>query len=333
MIGRDTQEKRCGLDRKEARMKYLAVLIVLVLAVVFISPASAHELTVASADTNCFGACLSVTAADLTPGDQDQITYTFTLTPVGGGTPMTVSGQINFVADASGSYNNRVCFDWLSTQNPLTSNFNVTGSATLVTPVDSSTLSIDFSGSGTVALTCGGSPPVGKTFSMSNSMEGDLSNIRPGDWISGGYSFKFVSTTHAATSYTVTTSVTLPVYCPDGGGSGGNIVIPLGTQTLNIPANDTNWHQTGDQNNILSWEGAVKAPDLCGGNRMRNQIGATFTATVSQNPQVSLVDWRFHYRDPAAKGKPNTNCTDASDPNRNRADVCGASWSQTLRDP
>ena len=77
----------------------------------------------------------------------------------------------------------------------------------------------------------------------------------------------------------------------------------------------------------------MQAPNLCSGHRMRNQIGATFNATVFQNPHVDLVDWRFHYRDPAAKGKPNTNCTDTSDPNRNRADVCGASWSQTFRDP
>ena len=168
---------------------------------------------------------------------------------------------------------------------------------------------------------------------MSNSMEGDLANIQPGDWISGGYSFKFVTSTHATTVYTVTTSVTLPVFCPDGGGSGGDILIPLGTQTFNIAAGDTNWHQTGDQNSILAWEGAVRAPDLCSGLRMRNQIGATFNATVSQNPHVDFVDWRFHYRDPAAKGKPNTNCTDPTNPNRDRADVCGASWSQTIRDP
>jgi hypothetical protein len=30
-------------------------------------------------------------------------------------------------------------------------------------------------------------------------------------------------------------------------------------------------------------------------------------------------------RDPAAKGKPNTNCLNTSDPNRAKADVCGAS--------
>lgn len=314
-------------------MKSLAVLLVLAVTTLFIPAANAHELTLSNASTDCGGGCLAVHADLLTPGDQDKITYIFTLTSNTGGATITVSGELDFTVDSSGAYGNTVCFSWLSTGS-LSDNYTVTGTVILTTPVDSSSRMIDFGGGSTssVVLTCGTTPP-GKTFSMSNSMEGDLSNIQPGDWISGGYSFKFVTSTHAATVYTVTTSVTLPVYCPDGGGSGGNILIPLGTQTLNIAAGDTNWHQTGDQNNILSWEGAVRAPDLCGGHRMRNQIGATFKATVFQNPHVDLVDWRFHYRDPAAKGKPNTNCTDASDPNRNRADVCGASWSQTFRDP
>jgi hypothetical protein len=44
------------------------------------------------------------------------------------------------------------------------------------------------------------------------------------------------------------------------------------------------------------------------------------------------INFQWHYRVPAAKNKPNTDCTDASDPNRNRSDVCGASWSAT-KDP
>jgi len=43
----------------------------------------------------------------------------------------------------------------------------------------------------------------------------------------------------------------------------------------------------------------------------------------------SLVDFRFKYRDPNAKG----NWLDTSDPRRAKADVCGASWSETVLDP
>ena len=67
---------------------------------------------------------------------------------------------------------------------------------------------------------------------------------------------------------------------------------------------------------------------------MDNSKGAIFEATVSQDPATgSLLNWRFKYRDPNAKGKGNVNCLDTTDPRRDRADVCGASWSETVRDP
>jgi len=78
----------------------------------------------------------------------------------------------------------------------------------------------------------------------------------------------------------------------------------------------------------------VQTPDLCGGFPMDNAKGGVFTATVSQNPASgSLVDFRFKYRNPAAKGKVDTNCTDPNAPKRDDAATCGASWSQTVRDP
>jgi hypothetical protein len=177
-------------------------------------------------------------------------------------------------------------------------------------------------------------PPTGKTFSIGpSSMEGHLT-IHAGDFFNGGYSFKFKSGSHAATQYSVTARVEVPVTCPAGGGAGGTIVIDLGTRVYNVPANNTDWLPTGDANSILSWQGSTVTPDLCGGFPMDNARGAIYTATVSQSPPTgSLVDFRFKYRDPAAKGKPNTDCTNAADPNRNRADVCGASWSQTVTDP
>jgi hypothetical protein len=324
-------------------MKFFVVVGVLALAVLCVTPTTAHELTLATATTNCGGGCLSVTASSLSQGDADKIMYTFTLTSNTGGPTVTLAAEIDFTADSSGSYSNTVCFNWLTTGVNLSDNYTVTGTAILFTPGESSSLSIDLgSGNTTLVLTCG-STPGGKNFSIGpSSMEGDL-HISPGDWISGGYNFHFITASHAATAYTVVATVTVPVVCPDN--SVQNIVVPLGAPgqlngggvaayTYNIPAGDTSKHASGDQNSILVWEGAVQAPaNLCGGVAGRNQKGAIFNANVTQNPHVDLVDWQFHYRDPAAKGKPNTNCTDASDPNRNRADVCGASWSQTFRDP
>jgi hypothetical protein len=183
-------------------------------------------------------------------------------------------------------------------------------------------------------LPCVYPPPTGKTFTIGpSSMEGHL-KITAGTWFNGGYSFKFNSNTHLATQFTVNAKVEVTVSCPYGGGPGGTILIPLGTVTYNVPAGNTNWLPTGDANSILSWMGAVHTPDLCGGFPMDNARGGVFTATVSQNPASgSLVDFRFKYRNPAAKGKVDTNCTDPTEPKRNDAATCGASWSQTVRDP
>jgi hypothetical protein len=182
----------------------------------------------------------------------------------------------------------------------------------------------------------------GKTFTIGpSSMEGAI-KISAGDWVNGGYSFKFNSA-HTATTFTVTAFVTITGPCLNSAGQKLGftdvMTVPLGTVPYAIPtsSNATDWLPTGDANNVLSWEGSVVAPaGLCGGggNKLDASKGAVYTATVSQvPPSGSLVNFRFKYRDPAAKGKPNTNCLDTTDPNRARADVCGASWSQTVTDP
>ena len=180
-------------------------------------------------------------------------------------------------------------------------------------------------------------PPNGKIFTIGpSSMEGAI-RISNGDWVNGGYSFQFKSNSHIATDYTVTASVSITGPCSNGGTD--TVIVPLGTVGYNVAAGDTNWLPTGDANSVLSWEGSVQvgvtSPPICGGAGTLNASkGAVYTATVSQNPPTgSLVAFRFKYRDPLAKGKPNTNCLDTSDPNRARADVCGASWSQTVTDP
>ncbi len=317
--------------------KHAAVFgVVLGLAAILVLPAMANILTGAGAAADCTGYNLTVNAIDLTPGNSYTINFTFTLTC--GGSTMTVPGSISFVASGS-TATESATGTWLPSGS-LSTNCTVTGTATLTS--SGSTLPITINGSSSFTLPCG-TTTGGKTFTIGpSSMEGDL-HISPGDWVSGGYNFKFISSSHAATLYTVTAAVTVPVTCPDN--TIENIVIPLGapgqlngggvtTFTYSIAAGDTSNHATNNQNSILAWEGAVQAPaTLCGGNIGRNQVGAVFNTTVTQNPHVGLVDWQFHYRDPNAKGKGNVNCTDASNPRRNDAATCGASWSQTLRDP
>jgi hypothetical protein len=183
--------------------------------------------------------------------------------------------------------------------------------------------------------TSGGGGGGGKTFTIGpSSMEGAI-KISNGDWVNGGYSFKFVNGSHIETDFTVQATVSITGPCIGGGPATDTFTFPLNDATYDVPANNTNWLPTGDANSVLSWQGSVIASGVCGGiGKLDASKGAVFMATVSQSPPTgSLVDFRFKYRDPAAKGKPNTNCLDTSDPNRSRADVCGASWSQTVRDP
>ena len=58
---------------------------------------------------------------------------------------------------------------------------------------------------------------------------------------------------------------------------------------------------------------------------MHNTDGATLDVTSSPAHTAVTLSFQFHYRVPAAKGKPNTNCTVANDPNHNTA--CQAKWS------
>lgn len=316
------------------RRKHFLIFFVLTGLLGFVGPpARANHIDSASASVLCNSYSITVSASDLTDtGVTFSISYTLTLTPTSG-SPIVITDSIPVTPDSNFTFNGTVT----KPLGPLTGDFTVSGTASLLeenspNPGENgiqNTVDINFS---TSTFSCG-TPPTGKTFSIGpSSMEGNLF-IHPGDWVNGGYSFSFVDGSHPATNYTVTATVTVPVTCPQGGGSGGNIVVSLGTVTYGVPAGNKDWLPTGDANSILSWQGATQAPDLCGGNVMNNQHGAIFTTTVSQDPPAGLVNWRFKYRDPAGKNNPNANCTDPNDPNRNKAAVCGASWSQTVRDP
>jgi hypothetical protein len=318
------------------KQPFLTAMILCGALALFPAASRANVLVSAHTTATCSSYTLTVSGSALNnPNLVYFVIYGIRLVPASG-PPTTIVNAVLLSPDADGNATTTVT----KTFPAVTGDFTLTGAALLGSNdgVWHSLIPMTFSSG---SLSCG--LPGGKAFGIGpSSMEGALT-IHPGDWISGGYSFKFISGNHAATLYRVTATVTVPVAC--AGGSVENITVPLGqpgqlngggvtTATFNIAAGDTNWLPTGDQNNILSWAGAVQAPaNLCGGAGGTNKGGAIFDATVLQTPHVDLVDWRFHYRDPAAKGKPNTNCTDAADPNRARADVCGASWSETFRDP
>lgn len=185
-------------------------------------------------------------------------------------------------------------------------------------------------GPGSVPLLDGPVACEGKTASIGpSSMEGAI-KISNGDWVNGGYSMKSTVTG----DLTIVANVTITGPCSNGGTD--RLAIPLATKTYHAPSTASGWLPTGDANSVLSWQGSVlvgvTSPSICGGvGKLDASKGAVFTATLFASPPQpgAMVTFRFKFRDPAAKGKPNTNCLDTSDPNRNKADVCGASWSAT----
>ena len=185
----------------------------------------------------------------------------------------------------------------------------------------------------------------GKDLAFKGSMEGAL-HWNAGAFVNGGYHFWLSEKNPVPVTVMVTGFITLPVHC--GGPSGPMAGVPitfngpldkngnpfLGIKvpvplTFTIPANSTAKWLSGDQNSILTWMNAVASPDLCGGQLMYNSEGASFETNITSSAHTGVINFQWHYRIPAAKNKPNTDCTNAADPNRNRADVCGASWSAT----
>jgi len=169
----------------------------------------------------------------------------------------------------------------------------------------------------------------GKSLNYGGSMEGAL-KFKPGDFVNGGFHFWLSQKNPVPVTVTVTGTIDVPVHC--GGANGplvGTIHVPVSIAPFTIPANSTAKYLTGDQNSILSWMGSVPAPDLCGGQTMYNSEGAVFNVLVNSSAHTGVINFQWHYRIPAAKNKPNTDCLNAADPNRDRADVCGASWSAT----
>ena len=131
--------------------KHLGVVApVLGLLVMFANPALANDLTVASATADCSGFTHSVTAINLDVGASFTIDFTFTLTPPSG-PAITVPGTISFTA-AAGTETHTASGPWPGA--PLSSNFTVTGSATLIQ--SGSTLPITINGATSVVLSCGG---------------------------------------------------------------------------------------------------------------------------------------------------------------------------------
>lgn len=162
---------------------------------------------------------------------------------------------------------------------------------------------------------------------ISGSMEGAI-KISPGDWVSAGYRFSIPGSHPAETVWVASAQVSLSGPCTNGGSA--TVVVPLSAGPYTVLANDNNWWPTGDQQSAASFQGAVQAPaGLCGGTgKLDASAGADFSADLQSTDQSNKISVSFHYRDPAAKGQPNVDCSNVESANWSSS-TCGASWSGT----
>ena len=128
------------------------------------------------------------------------IQYMFTVTSHG--VDYIVNGNLVAIADPSGNVNETIPGLTLPGSCDDTVDFSAGAASAMIGEGSIVDAAINLP---STPLFCGGTPPPpGKTLDIGpSSMEGHL-KIRPGDWVSGGYSFVFVCGGHAATTVTVT---------------------------------------------------------------------------------------------------------------------------------
>jgi hypothetical protein len=179
----------------------------------------------------------------------------------------------------------------------------------------------------------------GKVLAYGGSMEGDLNGFLPGSYVNAGYQLKLSKKNRAPVNVVVSGTIDLPVWCnrESQGAPAGTISVPV-TASVTIPAGEPGWYPPDDPKRDLSWQGSVRAPDLCAHTQtnptglMYNRRGASSNVTVAVGPHDGTVSFRWKYSVPAGKNKPNTNCLDSGDKNSARSDICGSHWSLP-RDP
>jgi pimeloyl-ACP methyl ester carboxylesterase len=172
-------------------------------------------------------------------------------------------------------------------------------------------------------------PLLGTHLKVGGAMESPLA-FSPGSWVNGGFRLSLAEANPTAVTVAVTGNVVLPVHCGSASGplaAGSPIVVPVTSAAVTIPAGSTDWFLAADSTNIGTWLGAVRAPNLCAGGPLYNSEGGTFDVWVNSSQHTGPVHVQWHMRIPAAKGKPDTNCSDPNDPNRNQSSVCATNWS------
>lgn len=151
-------------------------------------------------------------------------------------------------------------------------------------------------------------------------------NFVAGDYVAVGFDFT-IAGSHPLTNLCFSgVSFTIPYTCPSGGGTGGNITVPVASTTYTDPLNSSSWYPS-DAPNYTTFQGVITAPNGCSGNQMRNSTNATAVLHVGWNQAsvpASSIHVRLHYIIP----NPPVDCSNPAS-NPSGAAPCNPGWSNS----
>ena len=104
--------------------------------------------------------------------------------------------------------------------------------------------------------------------------------VAPGSTLTAGYDFTLPGKHPATDVLFVDGQVTFEATCASGSG-GGTITVPLPNQAYPVAEDSHAWVPSGDHNSVLTSQGSITVPDLCGGGELRLGKG-TFSARCSR---------------------------------------------------
>jgi hypothetical protein len=134
------------------------------------------------------------------------------------------------------------------------------------------------------------------------AMDGDL-KVAQGSTLSAGFDFTMPGGHPAATVGFLAASVTFNATCASGTPGSQTIVVNITDQSYLDPANSSAWYPSGDQNDVLTYQGSATVPSFCDpGSLVRLQLGGTFSTHVTSSDTQDKVNVRWHYKDGTGGG-------------------------------
>lgn len=177
--------------------RQLGTILVVVMGIFTLgaSPAKAQDVYHATATVNCSNYTISVGAAELDTTTTYQISWSITLTPTSGPS-ITVTGSTS-------SFSGVIAYRKTLTESlgPVTGNFSLTGTATLV---GHNTIPITFSNP-SASLSCPGTPPCVAPSTNTSNFNGTPINGGDYIWFNANFTASGIPKTGATVSFTSST--------------------------------------------------------------------------------------------------------------------------------